>query len=107
MALDITNEGTSAFVTVTFYDKSGVPEDPSASTYEVHDEDTGTELVAAAALTPVSGVVEVELSGAAVDMHDATKPRETHVLTIKATHGGGQSMNAAFRYRVRNLAHVT
>lgn len=107
MALDTTDEGTSAFITVTFYDKDGNPEDPSSATYEVHDEDTGTELVAASALSPVSGVVEIELSGVAVEMYDATKRKETHVVTIKATHGGGQGLNAAFHFRVNNLAQVT
>ena len=107
MALDTTDEGTSAFITVTFYDKEGNPEDPAAVTYEVHDEDTDTELVAAAALSPVSGVVEIDLSGDAVAMHDDTKQKETHVVTIKATHAGGQGLNAEFRFRVHNIVQVT
>lgn len=107
MALDTTDEGTSAFITVTFYDKDGAPEDPAAATYEVHDEDTGTELVTATALSPALGVVEIDLSGDAVDMHDATKKKETHVVTIKATHAGGEGLNAEFRFRVINLEEVT
>ena len=73
----------------------------------MHDEDTGTELVTATDLSPVSGVVEIDLSGDAVAMHDDTKQKETHVVTVKATHAGGEGLNAEFRFRVHNVVQVT
>lgn len=107
MALDVVDEKTTAYLTVQFKDKDGNLQNPVTSAYKVHDEDTGTELVSTTVLSPTGGEVEIILAGVAVKMHDETKPKETHVVTINATYAGGQELNADFRFRVKNLSHVS
>jgi len=107
MALDTVNEKTTAYVTASFKDKDGNLAQPTTSSYTVHDEDTGAELVSSTALSPTGGSVEIVLSGNAIKMHDETKTKETHVITVNATYAGGEELNAEFRFRVINLSHVS
>jgi hypothetical protein len=95
-------EKSQARLTMTFKDYDGVASDPTAPTMAIHDLLTGTEIRAAAAISPTSGVAIETITAAENAMIDASLDFEVHRVTIES-----DEVNEEYRFRVRNLAMVT
>lgn len=105
MELKQINEGSTGYLTVTFKDKAGDPAAPSGITYRIDDLASGTEVLGDTAVTP----------GASVEI---TLPPSVHVpignartqhrrVTVKATYGADDGINAEYEYELINLGGVT
>lgn len=103
--METVNERSTAFLTVTFRDKTGALAAPSLVTWEAHDKASGTELQAATALTPASSI-EITISASVNRMINAASGSEVRVITIKALYGADDGINSVYEYQVRNLEHV-
>lgn len=101
------NEETTAYLTVSFYDKAGALENPVSATWEAHDVKSGTELQSATALAPVGGQVEITIPTTVNTMVDPNLEEEVRRITVKALYSGVDGVNDKFDYTLVNLSAVT
>jgi hypothetical protein len=100
------NEGSTAYLSVTFLDKAGAAQEPLSVTYRVHEMATGAQIRAETSVTP-GATVEIALAPADnVVLHQAAL-YETHVVTVVGTYGASDAVQSQCQYRVRNLRVVT
>lgn len=104
--MDQVNEGSTAYLTVTFLDKNGEQAAPASATWEAHDAVSGTVLQAATAIG-VAGEVEITIPPAVNAILDDSKPWEQRRITIKASYGAADALNGYFDYQVINLSAVS
>jgi hypothetical protein len=100
------NEQSTAYLTITFKDENGDASQPSSSTYQIHDEASGTEIQSETALSPTAGVATLTLTPAFNTIINSDLPWETRIVTIHGEYAGGQQINEICRYRVKNLGHI-
>lgn len=103
--MDIINEGTTGYLTVEFYDKTGTLAAPSAVTYRIDCLTTGTEVVDDTSVTAASSV-EIQLT-AANNAILGGRPRERRRVTVTGTYAGSQAVRHEYDYEVRNLSAVS
>ena len=100
------NEGSVGYLTVKFYDKSNNLAAPASATWEVHDRESGSILLAATPIAPIANTVELTLTPAINTFIDSNNDEETRRVTIKATWGVGSTTNAEVDYDIRDLSWV-
>ena len=103
--MPVVNEGSTAYLTVTFRDKNAAAAQPTSSTYQIDAED-GTSIRVSTALSPSSGVVEITLDKNDNALKDSSLPIERHRVTVNGVFGSNDEVNSEFIYEVRNLAEV-
>jgi len=96
------NEGSTAFLTISFYNKLGVLAVPTSATYRIDDVATSTAIKAT---TPLVGGSSVELTISPTENRILSQANEyeTREVTIIADFGAGEQMTSSMRYRVTNL----
>jgi hypothetical protein len=100
------NEGSVAYLTVKFYDKNNNLAAPSSATWEVHDIESGSVLLAATAIAPIANTVELTLTPTINTFISSLNDEETRRVTIKATWGVGSTTNAEVDYDINDLTWV-
>jgi len=103
--VDRVNEQTSAYYTVSFYDKDGDLEAPASVTYSVTDKASGTVIRADTALVTGQTVL-VHLDADDTKMLNEDAGFEVHVLTVIGTYGAKDKVTAAIEFQVDNLVGV-
>lgn len=101
------NEGSVAYLTVKFYDKSNNLAAPASATWEVHDLESGSVLLAATAIAPIANTVELTLTPAINTFVNSLNDEETRRVTIKATWGVNNTTNAEVDYNIADLSWVS
>lgn len=105
--MNTVNEGSTAYLTVAFFDEDGDALAPTSATWQVHDVRSGQVMQAEASIAPISASVTLTVPPAANAIVTAANERETRRVTIKAAYGTGQAINAQYDYEVINLTYVT
>ncbi len=102
--MTIVNESSTAYMTVTFTDKLGVPAVPQTVSYWIHDQLTGQLVHPETAVDPAEAV---EITLAPSD-HALLSGRllETRFVTIVATYGDDDQVTEETSYQVRNLLYL-
>ena len=100
------NERSTAYLTVTFKDKAGAAQQPTAASYRIDDVATGTEIRADTSLTPGTSV-EITLTTADNAILSPRLEVEKHVVTVTGTYGENDAVRAQYVYEVVNLQAVT
>ena len=105
--MDKVNEQSTAYVTVTFYDKDGVAAQPTTASYDSIRVEDGVKLRDGVALTPTDGVVEITLTKddntlAGTDNRTFEKRR----LTVHASYGVSDELHDTYHYQVIALTDV-
>lgn len=96
------NEGTTAYLTVTFKDKAGVNAAPTSATYRVDCLTTGTAIRAATAL-PAGASVELTLTKTDNRIVTPANVRERRRVTVVGTYGADDQVQEEYDYDVLNL----
>jgi hypothetical protein len=100
------NENSTCYLTVEPKDKDGAAAAPASGTFEVHDLESLTELVAATALTPSSSM-EITLSGPIANvLQNSANTTEQRKVTIRLYFGVGDELNDEYIYTVNALDYV-
>lgn len=102
----IVNELSTAYLTVTFFDKTGVVATPITVTWSAHDKSTGIEMQAETSLSPASSI-EITIPKEVNAILFNRNVRETRLITVKATYGNNESINSYYEYTVANLKYVS
>lgn len=100
------NEESSAYLTITFKDKSGNPVSPTSAVYRIDDVDSGTEIRADTALASSSSV-EITLTPIDNQILNNTLDYETKRVTVKAVYGASDGVNDQYEYVVKNLSKIS
>ncbi len=101
------NEKSVAYLTVRFYDKNNSLAAPASATWEVHDIESGSELLAATAIAPIANTVELTLTPTINTFVDSNNTEEQRRVTVKATWGVGSFTNAEVDYDIHDLQWVS
>lgn len=106
MGLEIVDEGTSAYLTVTFKDKAGEQAIPDSINYRVDCLTNNKEIRGDTEITPPAAEVEIHLTPADNAIIDQANKTEAKLVTVKASYGAEDAINASYRYNLRNLKKV-
>ena len=96
------NERSTAYLTVTFKDKAGAAQQPTAASYRIDDVATGAQIRADTPLTPGTSV-EITLTPADNAVVSPRLEVEKHVVTVTGTYGEDDAVRAQYVYEVVNL----
>ena len=105
IAFDEVNEGTTAYLTVTFLDEDGAAAVPTAATWQCHDVASGTALQAVTALVPDS-TIQIKIPPSVNTLVDAHAIQEKHRITLVATYGTDDQVTGEYDFYVVNLRWV-
>lgn len=100
--VDVVNERTTAYLTVSFKDKTGALVAPSTVTYNVFCMTNNQELRADTPLGAASSI-EITLNASDNAIVNQANGRERRRVTVKSTYGIGDELNDQFEYYVQNL----
>lgn len=103
--MDVVNEGTTAYLTVAFLDKTGAAALPTGVTYRIDCLSSGTAIKASTSVTPATSV-EITIS-ATENAILGGLPFERRRITVEATYSGSQAVRDQYDYQVRNLGYVS
>lgn len=100
------NEGSTAYLTVSFKDQSGNALVPASATWQVHDMRSGQVMQAETAVPGLAAETIITIPPAVNAIVKTASPKEVRRVTIKAAYGPGQAINAEYDYTVVNLTYV-
>ena len=106
------NEGSSAHLGITFYDKNGALARPEQVSWWVNDETSGILLVPVAVLptptlTPLFGSSMVlEISNCASRIIQANRPKNGREVSVKFEYDSGRTGTSVARYDVNSQANI-
>ncbi|MBI1397054.1 MAG: hypothetical protein GC151_13845 [Betaproteobacteria bacterium] len=103
--MDRINEASSGYLTASFYDKAGALAVPSTVSYRVDCITTGTAVRSATSLTAASQV-EIHLTSDDNAIQVSSNSVERKRVTVTATYGSGDQVQAEYDYEVANLRFV-
>ena len=103
---EVINEGSTSYLTVTFYDKDGGYEAPTTVTYKIWCITNDKEVRAVTSLTPASSI-EITLTPTDNSIISQSNALETRLVTIEASYGVDDEINDEYEYDVKNLRKVT
>ena len=95
-------EGSSAQLTVTFYNTAGEAATPTSATYKVTDKLSGTTMLSQANISPISSAVTLDLTPATNTLVHQEYKTETRVVTVVAVYGNGDQIVSEYEYLVAN-----
>ncbi len=105
MPPELVNQGTTAYLTITFLDKAGVAQAPSSASYRIDCLTSGLEIKDDTSLTPASSV-EVTLSATDNAIKLEANASERRLVTVTATYGTADAAVGEYEYHVKNLRKV-
>ena len=95
------NEGSSAFLTITFKDQTGAGVTPTTAAYRL--DNAGAQVRDWEAFTPASSSHIIEITGAENAILNPELATETMTVTVRWTYGTGSSGTESFEYVIKNL----
>ena len=95
------NEGSSAFLTITFKDQTGAGVTPTSAACRL--DNSGVHVRDWEAFTPSSSSYIVEITGAENAILNPELATETMTVTVRWTYGTGSTGSEAFEYVIKNL----
>ena len=105
--IGVVQEGSTSWVTVTFYDRDGVAQVPVTADYRIDDRTSDTEILDWTPLTPGSSI-EIVITAAQNAFLDQNNEEEVREVSVRATTGpgGAYSLNGSTFYKIANLRYV-
>lgn len=100
------NEKSTAYLTVAFTDKDGVPAAPASATYRI-DDATGAGAIRASTALGAGASVEITLTKEDNAIVNAANRFETRVVTVIAVYGASDELRDEYRYQVKNLDYAS
>ena len=100
------NEKSTAYLTVSFYDKDGVLAAPTAVTYSVWDLTNGQEVRASTVIAAASSI-EITLTTEDTAIINDENPFERRLVIVEATYGVNDAARSQYEFQIYNLKKVT
>jgi len=103
--MDLVNERSTAYVSVSFVDKDGAPATPLTVTYSTKCKATGTAIKTNVSVTPAP-TVTITLDALDNAIQSASNASEEKLMTVRSTYGANDECNDEYTWRVKNLSGV-
>jgi hypothetical protein len=100
--VDVVNERTTSYLTVSFLDKAGVAVAPSTIVYSVYCMTNEQEIRSDTSIA-AGASIEIVLGASDNAIVNPANGRERRRVTVKAGYGAGDELNDQFEYYVQNL----
>lgn len=100
------NEGTTAWLDVSFYGKTGTLEVPDSAVYEIWDIESDSQVLTETSL-PAASQVEITLSANDNRVLGQSHQREARRVIVTGTFAGTEKLVQDFVYHVRNVDYKT
>lgn len=100
--MDRVNEGTTAYLTVSFLDKAGAASAPSAVSYRIDCLTSGAQIKDDTSAS-ASASVEITLSAADNALQSQARARERRRVTVTGTYGAADAVVDQYDYEIVNL----
>jgi len=97
------NEASTAYLTVSFYDKDGELADPSSISYRIDCLTNGQEVKDDTAVVPAAATVEITISSTDTAIINAANEVEEKEVSIIGSGGGIVQVQEKCQFTVRNL----
>lgn len=99
--MDQIKEGSTSWVTISFFDRFGAPKQPTTATYKINDVSSGTAIKVPTVFTP-GGVTHTLKITPTENRMIGTKKLEDRILTVEWS-DGTDTRTDDYRYQVVNL----
>ena len=99
-------EKSTAFLTVTFKDKTGALAVPAWATWQVHDPENNTVLLIETAIAPLASSVELTLTPIINTFINSTHAEEVRRVTVKSSGTASTVANDEFDYNILDLTYL-
>lgn len=107
IVLPSVNEGSAAYLSPTFLNKTNQPDVPTSITYKVVCLTTGTLMRDWTAIATPLSTVEITLDSITDNIiNTQTNSKETRCVTVKAVYGPSDELIDEYEYDVINLNGV-
>ena len=103
--MDIINQDSSGYLTVTPKNKSGAAEAPDSMSYRI-DCLTSAKVVRADTALVAASVVEIHLTPTDNAIQNEANEFEAKLVTVTCTYGASDGVKSQYSYEVRNLTKV-
>ena len=100
-------EDSSGTVNITFLGLAGVEETPVTISYRIDDEDSGKEIKADTAFTPVASTIALLIKPADTAIQNKNSRFENRIVTVTAGYGVDDQINDRFKIQVNNFRFLT
>lgn len=104
--LETINEGSTATITIDFFDENLQPVIPLLITWRVDDVLTNFNYIQGQTITPSSSSVTIAIPDTFNDIKDPKLEFEYRRLTVVFDVSSSRKGTEEFRWRVRNLRHI-
>jgi hypothetical protein len=105
--MDTINEKSTAIVTASFKNESGVAFTPTQAWYSLYCETSNTEIKADTELTGLGTTKDIEITPTENKIQSSANTSEVKVLTVRFTYGVAKQGTGQYRYLVTNLVNLT
>lgn len=103
--MESVDQNSTAYLTVSLYDKDDALAVPVSVVYKILDRITGQSVRTETVLTPASSI-EIVLRPADNKILNSTRSKEFRVVIITATYGSTDKLNGEYEYQVNRLKHL-
>lgn len=100
-------EKSTAYLTVSFYDKSGALAIPNSATYRIDDVQSGSQVRTDTAISPIASSVEIKLTTTDNAILNSAGRNEQRRVTVVAIYGVDDQVTDEHVYEVASLIKVT
>lgn len=104
--LETYNEGSTGYITITFYDGDDVLAAPDSFQYRIDCETTSVEIRDWTAVTTPGSEYRLTLTATDTAIQGAGNDTEQRRITISASYGSGDKLNDEVFFAVKNLKHI-
>lgn len=104
--METVTERSTAYLTVSFYDKAGALAAPASLTYRIDDVESNVQVRGDTTLTPANSV-EITLTPTDNAILNLVGGNEQRRVTVTAVYGASDQLTDEYIYWVQNLRKVT
>lgn len=101
------NEKSTAYLTVSFKDKTGALATPVWASWQVHDPEDNSVLLIETSISSLSSSVELTLTSAINTFINPTHAEEVRRVTIKSSGTSSSVANSEYDYNIVNLTYLS
>lgn len=99
-------EKSTAYLTISFYNKAGVLDEPTSISYRIDDVESGQQVRANTSVA-AANTVEITLNSADNTILNQVGGDEERRVTVTAIYGENDQITDEYIYQVQNLSKVT
>jgi hypothetical protein len=110
MAINLINERSTFYLTVSFKDQNGTAENPAAARYRIDNPKTGQQIRGWTALSPIAGVVTITVNAVDNTLTQTKVLQEKRILTVDSDYGSTPYVDGVkdtYSWEIKSLQYLS